>query len=36
MTYLCGIVVVTVLSGLGYFIRFKFLFLEKKEEKSSN
>ena len=36
MTYLCGIVVVTVLSGLGYFIRFKFLFLEKKEEKNSN
>jgi CDP-diacylglycerol--glycerol-3-phosphate 3-phosphatidyltransferase len=28
MTYLCGIVMVTVLSGLGYFIRFRFLFLE--------
>lgn len=32
-TYLCGIVLVTVLSGLGYFIRYRFLFLAFDDEK---
>ncbi len=31
IAYLCGIVLVTVLSGLGYFIRFKSLFLDHQE-----
>ena len=34
MTYLCGIVLVTVLSGLGYFIRFRYLFLDSSENKN--
>ena len=34
MTYLCGIVLVTVLSGLGYFIRFRYLFLDHSENKN--
>lgn len=32
LTYLCGIVLVTVLSGLGYFIRFRYLFLGGERE----
>ncbi len=33
MAYLCGIVLVTVFSGLGYFIRYRHLFLESPAEK---
>ncbi len=35
MAYLCGIVLVTVLSGLGYFIRYRDLFLSGLKEKGA-